>query len=208
MRLFSDSFAPYALLDERLCFCAPAAEGHARLAGNRSPHLGWDGVPEGTRSFSVICVDPDVPSVGDDVNVEGRTVAVELPRVPFFHWVLIDLPATLRALPEGSQADGVRPGGKPLGAGPLGGVQGLNDYTRWFDGDAQMGGQYAGYDGPCPPWNDERVHGYRFVLLALDVDALGLSGAFTGDQVLTRAEGHVLARAELIGRYTLNPDLR
>ena len=93
--------------------------------------------------------------------------------------------------------------GKPVGRSPSGGVQGLNDYTGWFASDPAMKGDYAGYDGPCPPWNDERVHGYRFAIYALDVGTLGLSGPFTGHDVRKAMEGHVLGKAELIGLYTL-----
>ena len=68
-----------------------------------------------------------------------------------------------------------------------------------------MGGDYGGYDGPCPPWNDERMHRYRFVVYALDVDTLGLSGRFTGGTLREAVAGHVLASAELSACYTLNP---
>ena len=35
-----------------------------------------------------------------------------------------------------------------------------------------MSGDYFGYDGPCPPWNDSIVHHYVFTVYALDVDAV------------------------------------
>lgn len=206
MHLRSDSFRPYDILDPRLAFGRHDAETHFAFAGNRNPHLAWSGVPEGTRSFALICVDHDVPSVGDDVNQEGRTVPIDLPRAPFYHWVLVDLPSDLREIAEGSHADGVVARGKPAGASPSGGLQGSNDYTGWFDGHPDMGGTYHGYDGPAPPWNDERVHGYRFQLFALDVPTLGLSGSFSGAQVLEAVAAHTLARAELIGLYAINPD--
>ena len=70
-----------------------------------------------------------------------------------------------------------------------------------------MGGNYFGYDGPCPPWNDEILHHYVFTVYALDVPRLGVSGAFTGKDVLKAMEGHILDRAVLTGIYTLNPAL-
>jgi Raf kinase inhibitor-like YbhB/YbcL family protein len=82
---------------------------------------------------------------------------------------------------------------------------GINDYTGWFAGDAQMAGNYFGYDGPCPPWNDTIVHRYVFTLYALDIDRLPLDGAFTGQQARDAIKGHVLGEAALMGRYTLNP---
>ena len=71
-----------------------------------------------------------------------------------------------------------------------------------------MGGDYGGYDGPCPPWNDEVVHRYRFTVYALDVSSLGLSEKFGGPEVLQAIEGHVLAKGSWVGTYTLNPKLR
>ena len=150
--------------------------------------------------------DPDVPSVADDVNQEGRTVPHDLPRVDFYHWVLVDIPADMDELPEGIDSDGVTQGGKAPGATGHG-VRGVNNYTDWFAGDEQMGGDYAGYDGPCPPWNDERLHHYRFTLYALDVPTLGLSGSFGGPEALAAMEGHVLAESSWTGTYTLNPSL-
>ncbi len=70
-----------------------------------------------------------------------------------------------------------------------------------------MEGEYHGYDGPCPPWNDARIHTYTFTLYALDMERCPVSGSFTGNDVRHAIEGHVLATASLSGRYTLNPRL-
>ena len=86
-------------------------------------------------------------------------------------------------------------------------MQGLNNYTDWFAGDADMGGDYGGYDGPCPPWNDSILHHYHFRLYALDVDSLGLEGRFGGPEALAAMEGHILDQTEVVGTYTLNPDV-
>jgi Raf kinase inhibitor-like YbhB/YbcL family protein len=129
-------------------------------------------------------------------------VPIDLPRVDFFHWVLCDLPASVHTIAEGAHSDGITAKGKAPGVSVDGGVQGANDYTSWFAGDADMGGDYGGYDGPCPPWNDPRIHGYRFQVFALDTPSLGLSGAFTGHDVRAAMAGHVLAQSELTGLYT------
>ena len=92
-------------------------------------------------------------------------------------------------------------------AAPRGAKQGINDYTGWFAGDKDMAGQYYGYDGPCPPWNDERVHHYVFTLYALDIAKLSLGAAFTGPEARKAMAGHILAQATLTGVYTLNPSL-
>lgn len=207
MHLRSTSFEPFARMSPRYAFGRHDDRSHFTFSENVNPHLAWDDVPEGTKSFAILCVDHDVPSVGDDVNQEGRTVDVWLPRVPFYHWVLVDLPATLRAIQEGKHSSGVTVRGKAPGPTPDGGLHGVNDYTGWFAGSDDMSGVYAGYDGCGPPWNDARMHGYRFQVHALDVESLGLEGGFTGADVLAAMEGHVLASAELIGLYAINPDV-
>src|SRR3546814_11327146 len=98
----------------------------------------WDDVPEGTRSFALICHDPDVPSKPDDVNQEGRAVPADLPRVDFFHWVLIDLAADKRDIEEGDFSSGITPRGKGGPLAPGDARQGINDYTSRFGGDRDM----------------------------------------------------------------------
>ena len=80
MKLTSNSFADGAKIPAEFAFCAPDPATHATLSQNRNPHLAWGDVPAGTRSFALICHDPDVPSKGDDVNKEGRVVPASLPR--------------------------------------------------------------------------------------------------------------------------------
>jgi phosphatidylethanolamine-binding protein (PEBP) family uncharacterized protein len=87
-------------------------------------------------------------------------------------------------------------------------VRGRNDYTSWFAGDPDMEGVYGGYDGPCPPWNDDRIHHYTFTVLALDVESLGLGDDFDLAALRAAADGHVLASAAQVGTYTLDPALR
>lgn len=122
-----------------------------------SPPLMWQGAPEKTRSFALICDDPDAP-VGTWV-----------------HWVAYNLPASAKSLPEGVTA-----------ANPQTGQQGQNSWGQ------------AGYGGPCPPGG---THRYFFKLYALDVQ-LTLKAAAGKHQVLKAAEGHILAQAELMGKYS------
>ncbi len=205
MKLTTASFPDGGPIPAEFAFCAMDAKTHATLSSNRSPQLAWQGAPAGTKSFAIVCHDPDVPSRGDDVNQEGRVVPASLPRVDFFHWVLVDLPATVTAVAAGEFASSVTPRGKPGPAAAHGARQGVNDYTGWFAGDKDMGGDYFGYDGPCPPWNDEIAHRYVFTVYALDVARLAVEGAFTGAQALAAMQDHVLAKASVTGRYTLNP---
>ena len=213
MKLWSKAFADNAPIPGEFAFCVPDAASHVTLSGNRNPDLHWDDVPAGTRSFVLICHDRDVPSKGDDVNQEGREVPASLPRVDFFHWVLVDIPPGLNSIPAGSHSNGVIARGKPgpealVGTATAGGLRhGLNDYTAWFAGDADMKGDYFGYDGPCPPWNDSIIHHYVFTVYALDLDRVPVEGKFTGADVRRAIQGHVLAEASLTGTYTINPRL-
>jgi hypothetical protein len=205
MQVTSRSFADGKPIPGEHAFAVQDPASRIRLSSNRNPHLAWSGAPAGTKSFAVVCHDYDVPSKGDDVNQEGRTVPKSLPRVDFYHWLLVDIPATTTEIAAGSHSDGVTAKGKPGPQAPGGARHGINDYTAWFAGDKDMGGDYFGYDGPCPPWNDEILHHYVFTVYALDVEKCPVSGAFRGADFLKAIEGHVLAKASIVGTYTLNP---
>jgi Raf kinase inhibitor-like YbhB/YbcL family protein len=126
---------------------------------NVSPPLQWENVPEGTQGFALIVEDPDAPG-GD-----------------FTHWILYNLPPSLRWLPEDVRRDQILPNGA---------MQGRNSFQR------------IGYGGPCPPGG---THNYAFRLYALDV-LLELPAAATKEDLLEAMQGHVLAEAQMIGRYT------
>jgi Raf kinase inhibitor-like YbhB/YbcL family protein len=124
-----------------------------------SPELSWSAPPAGTKSFALLVIDPDAP-VGE-----------------FVHWVLYDLPAEKRGLPEGVPKE------KELADGSR---QGKNDFDNF------------GYGGPCPPGHS--AHRYIFSLYALDTK-LSLPAGATRMQVEQALKGHILARGELTGRY-------
>lgn len=204
LQLVSESFADLGSIPPRCAFAESDLANHVRLSANRNPHLAWSGVPAGTHSLALICHDPDVPSKPDDVNQEGRTIPASLPRVDFFHWVLVDLNPFGGPIQEAEFSSAVTARGKPGPQAPRGARQGVNDYTGWFAGDAAMAGDYFGYDGPCPPWNDSIVHHYIFTLYALNVRQCPVAGRFTGRDVLDAIEGRVLDSAVLTGKYSLN----
>jgi hypothetical protein len=121
--------------------------------------LQWTNPPAGTKSFALIADDPDAP-VGTWV-----------------HWVLYDLPAETRELPEGLPTQETLPNGAK---------QGLNDFRR------------VGYGGPCPPPGP--AHRYFFKLYALDSQT-NLKPRATKQQLLDAMKGHILAETQLVGRY-------
>ena len=205
MKLTSNSISQGKPIPAEFAFAEPDPTSHIRFAANRNPDLRWTEVPAGTNSFAIVCVDRDVPSLGRDVNQEGRTVPVDLPRVNFYHWLLVDLTPATNEIEAGAHSTEVTPRGKPGPSAPGGGRHGLNDYTGWFKGDPDMEGEYFGYDGPCPPWNDERIHHYTFTIYALDIARCPIEGSFSAQDLMGALEGHILDQASLMGTYSLNP---
>ena len=101
----------------------------------------------------------------------------DAPNGPFAHWVLYNLPADQGRIDEGFDPD----------ADNLAGAPGRNEIGN------------HGYEGPCPPTDDE-PHRYYFRLYALDAPLDLLPGA-TRAQVLDAMQGHIRAQTELMGRY-------
>ncbi len=128
---------------------------------NVSPALSWSEVPENTAAFALIMDDPDAPA----------------PWQFFTHWVLINIPADVRELPEGV------PGTETLESGAVHGATGSGR---------------VGYFGPSPPPGNP--HGYRFILYALD-GPLALGPGVTKEQALEAMSGHILGEAQLVGTY-------
>lgn len=204
MRIESQSFEHGQRLPAEFAAGQRTADG-VGFAPNRNPHLRWRDAPAGTKSFALLVIDPDVPTVAGMVGRPGVEIPVEQPRTDFIHWAVADIPPTLTEIAAGACSDGVVPHGKskPVDAG--GAAQGLNDYTGWFANDPGMAGDWRGYDGPFPPPNDLRLHRYFFRVFALDVDRLALPERFTGHDLLRAMHGHVLAEATTFATYSLHP---
>ena len=199
MKIHSDSFEHRQHIPAEFAAGQPTADGYG-FAPNRNPHLAWSEVPDGTQSFALLCIDPDVPT-----DISPARIPVEQPRTDFVHWAMVDIPANVREIAAGSCSDGVVPHGKPAPQGPAGSRQGLNDYTGWFANDQDMQGDWRGYDGPFPPPHDLRMHRYFFRVFALDIARLDVPDRFTAGDVLQAMQGHVLGEAAIYGTYSLNP---
>lgn len=197
MQIGSESFAPGKSIPVDFSMGAPGGFG-----GNRNPELHWDAVPDDTRSFALMCIDTDAPTDGKSVS----PIPVDQPRTEFTHWVMADIPGDQRSIVAGRFSDGVTAHGKQA-SGSSGLRQGINDYTGYFAGNADMAGDYFGYDGPYPPANDLRVHRYFFRLFALDCERLPLPERFSAADVFRAMHGHVLAEAAVWGTYSLHPDI-
>jgi len=201
-----DGIADGARIPAENAFGVPGDGELFTFGPNISPAISWSAGPAGTKSYAVIMHDASVPTVFDNANQEGKTIAADLARMDFYHWILIDVPPGTTRISKGEESNAVVPKGKPVGPVAYG-VRGANDFGMFMAANPDMAGDYGGYDGPAPPWNDEIVHEYHFTVYALDVASLGLSGAFGGKDALAAMDGHVLAKGGVKGLYTLTPSL-
>jgi Raf kinase inhibitor-like YbhB/YbcL family protein len=126
---------------------------------NISPPLEWGDPPQGTESFVLVSDDPDAP------------------RGTWVHWLLYNIPADVRALPEAIPPEGELSDGSQHGENSFGRLD---------------------YGGPCPP---SGTHRYFFKLYALDV-ILDLEPGANKETLLQAMEGHILAEVALMGTYS------
>jgi Raf kinase inhibitor-like YbhB/YbcL family protein len=207
MRLSSHSWMNGDRIPSRFAAGRLDEAGNIDFSENLNPDLSWSDLPSGTRSLALICHDFDGPIRRSGVDRTSREVPADLPRTDFFHWVLIDLPATPAGIAEGEFSRGFTRGGKPGPETLRGARHGLNDCTGWFADDPGLAGRYFGYDGPFPPDNDALVHHYVFTLYAVSVRRLPVEGLFTGVDVRQALSRCTLATATLSGTYSLNRHL-
>lgn len=172
--------------------------GEFALSDNLNPHLKWSNLPEGTKSLVIACIDPDVPTDREALNADGE-IPEDQPRRDFVHWLIWNVSPEVNEIQKGEASVGDETTGKTFEK--FVGVEALNDYTR----NAEV---HRGYDGPCPPEFDARLHGYEFMVYALDVDALDLPDTASWLQVRTAMAAHVLGMAVLQGIFSLNPRLQ
>jgi Raf kinase inhibitor-like YbhB/YbcL family protein len=171
---------------------------------NISPGVSWSKGPRGTRSYALIMTDLDVPQDLSLINKPGVTLTADTPRVPFIHWVLVDIPPSITRLRRGEESAGFVLAGKPVGPTDHG-IRGANVYSFYYPKDSGLAGTRGGYDGPCPPHNDPIAHRYVTRVYALDVPTLGLHGAFFGEDALRAMQGHILALGEADAEYSAPP---
>lgn len=198
-----DSIKDGGSISTKYTFCQAAAQGHIAPGTDISPAISWSKGPPGTQSYAVILTDTNSPKTDrDKMNKEGMTVPKTATRQTFYHMVLVDIPASVRSLKEGAASNARVVHGKPAAQIKVG-VPGLMDFTKVFAANDALKGKYYGYDGPCPPWNDEiDPHHFHFMVYALKVKSLGLPADFDGPAAVAAMKGKVLADGELDAIYS------
>lgn len=159
---------------------SPAVTSEARMKLTSSAFKANQPIP---RRYTCQGDDISPPLAWTDVPEGTRSLALVVtdpdapdpanPQRTWVHWVVYNLPPSTTSLDEGAHDL------------PAAAVQGTNDWHR------------TGYGGPCPPIGRHR---YFFTLYALDI-TLPAGGAFTKAELEEAIEGHVLAKAELMGTY-------
>ena len=140
---------------------AQVFNGMGYMGGNTSPHLAWEGAPDGTKSFVITAYDPDAPTGSG-----------------WWHWTVVNIPATVMELPRGAGS----------GAGlPMGALQTRTDFGK------------PGYGGAAPP--PGKVHHYVFTVHALKVAHLDLDAEASGAMVGFMTYMHGLGKATLTVTY-------
>ena len=185
-----DGIAPNSPIPAMNAVCIPSSQGKSAPTGrNQRPTIAWNHAPQGTKSFAIIVTDPDVPADFSKANKENTVIDEAALRKDFYHWAVTDIPANVARIP----------GNAPVGVGKPA-TNDLEGYVK----------DIKDYGGPCPPWNDARLHHYHFAIYALDVESLGLSDGIAAKAVAQKLKNnsHILAQSEVVGTYTLNPQLR
>jgi ribose transport system ATP-binding protein len=137
-----------------------------------SPALSWEDAPAGTQSFALALTDPDVPAF------------FNFPRC-FAHWMIYDIPASAKSLPEGAS---------PAGNIPAGAKELNSDFITAF----QVPGFKAGYGAPWPP---DAAHRYVFTLYALKSANLEIPANADFAEFAKIVLPQTITTASLIGTY-------
>lgn len=206
MKIWSRSFSNGQSMPEKFAFAKKDSSGRVCFSGNMNPEIAWKDLPDATRSLVLICRDRHVPVDLTRVNLPGVSIPKNALRRDFYHWVVCDINPDITSIPEKGVSNGVIVGGKPFTKHDDF-LEGVNDYSDAFTGDQAMAGHYFGYDGPSPPLNDERLHWYEFILYALAVPSLGISGAFSALDVVPLLQKHCLDSASLKVNYAYTSEI-
>jgi len=144
-------------------FVLSADFGFGCTGRNISPHLKWSGAPLEAKSFAVTCYDPDAPTGSG-----------------FWHWLVVNIPASVNELLEGAGSAG--------GRLPASALQTRTDYG------------VPGYGGPCPPAG-HHPHRYLFTVFAVKADKIDVKSDTSAAVVGFNLHFNTLAKADIMGLF-------
>lgn len=186
----AEGFKPGGRIPDKYAYCKMDSINHTTKGENISPAISWSEGPKGTKSYAIIMVDPDVPAIFDDANKDGKIIPADMPRRNFYHLIRF-VSKVVQELEEGGEST------YKTSSVMTNGTREKNDFGNY------------GYDGPCPPWNDKKLHHYHFKILALNELKIPTpDGKPTGDELLKILEPYIIAQGEVTGTYSTNPSAK
>jgi len=135
--------------------------GMGQTGNNLSPALAWSGAPDGTKSYAITMYDPDAPTGSG-----------------WWHWLAINIPADVTALPEGASLSNM----------PAGSRETRTDFGK------------PGYGGAAPPPNV--THHYIVTVHALGIETIDLDADSSGAMVGFMINANKLASSSITAIYS------
>ncbi|KAA8999430.1 YbhB/YbcL family Raf kinase inhibitor-like protein [Affinibrenneria salicis] len=197
LTVWADDIDPALELPARYAACRLSAPRQISPAAGENPALRWSAGPQGTKSWLLIMQDLDVPQELSDINQAARIIPANAARRAFTHWLLTDIPPEVHAIPAGVEGSARAPQGLPLVKTRYG-VRQPNGFAAFM-----RNGPYGGYKGPCPPWNDEKPHRYKFSVFALNISRAA-GRPLTEQSLMQSIQPHILAAGSLQVSYSLH----
>lgn len=178
-----DGIGQDGAIHKRHAKCIATIDGKSTKGENLRPAISWNAV-KNAKSYAIVVSDPDVPADTRRANDEKVKIGKKDERQTFYHWVQFNIPADVTRIAGGPATIGYGVGAK-------------NDVSK-----------ATGYDGPCPPWNDARIHHYHFRVVALDTAKLELEESALAIDAFEAINAHAIEDGEQVATFTLNPALR
>lgn len=196
---------PDGMLVADHAYCIPDVKSGKTASGlNINPEIKWHGTAvEDARSYALLMVDKDVPQDLSKANTDG-IIEENAKRRDFYHWVVANIPAGTTHIGRGDSGTPAS-GGLNTGTEAVNGQTGVNDYAIIGGGEATA---HMRYDGPCPPWNDKKVHRYYVRVYALNTDTIDLKERFTGKDLMAAIQPYIIAQGEAMATYTTRREER
>ena len=178
----SVNFANYGYIPEQFAMMK-INNGEITPSSDIFPALILNNIPPKTQSLAISVIDPDAPTDFTNANQAGKYIPATMPRQDFIHLLATNIPPQPHITQDDLQ------------------ICGYNGYNDLYDDK-----EYTGYNGPCPPWNDEKPHTYIFTVYCVK-NVINLKTGFSYLEFTNALTGNTIAQASWHGLYTLNEKL-